>query len=69
MTVNNVLTEILRLHQITSGFFKGESGLVELKTNKLSIMMEVLEDIDGKVIIWGNWIQNITQIENELKQT
>lgn len=69
MTVNNVLTEILRLHQITSGFFKGESGLVELKNNKLNIMMEVLEDIDGKVIIWANWIQNITQIENELKKT
>jgi SNF2 family DNA or RNA helicase len=66
MTVNNVLTEILRLHQITAGFFTGDSGTVELKNNKLNTLMEVVESIEGKAIIWANWVHNIEQIKEEL---
>lgn len=67
MTVNNVLTEIIRLHQITAGFFNGESGQVQkLKNNKLEALLEIIEDTDEKIIIWANWIYNIEEITNEL---
>ena len=39
MTVNNVITEIIRLHQITAGFFKGESGIIkDLDNDKMRIL-------------------------------
>jgi len=63
------LQKYLDYIKLPQDFFKGESGLVEIKNNKLNIMMDLFKkDIDGKVIIWANWIQNITQIENELKR-
>ena len=67
MTVNNVLTEIIRLHQITAGFFSGESGQIQkLNNNKLDALLEIIEDTDEKIIIWANWVYNIEEITNKL---
>jgi SNF2 family DNA or RNA helicase len=67
MTVNNVLTEIIRLHQITAGFFSGESGQIQkLSNNKLDALLEIIEDTDEKIIIWANWVYNIEEITNKL---
>lgn len=63
----NKLTEILRLHQITNGFVKSNDGaLVEYKSPKLKELFNILEEIDGKVIIWANYVYNIEQIIKEL---
>ena len=63
MTVNNVITEIIRLHQITAGFFKGESGIIkDLDNDKMRPLIEIIEESDQKTIIWANWIYNIEQI-------
>jgi hypothetical protein len=45
-----------------------DGSIIEFKTvNKLNLLMETLEEIQGKVIIWANYTHNIRQIENALK--
>ena len=63
------LTEILRLHQVANGFVMNDDGtIVEFKTSeKMNLLMETLEEIQGKVIIWANYTHNIRQIEAALK--
>ena len=64
----NKLTEILRLHQVTCGFFKSDTGEIqELNNPKLKELVNILEEMDGKVIIWANYIYNIEQIIKTLK--
>tara|TARA_R100000773_G_C4219056_1_gene117598 strand:+ start:788 stop:2191 length:1404 start_codon:yes stop_codon:yes gene_type:complete len=64
----NKLTEILRLHQVTCGFFKSDTGEIqELNNPKLKELINILEEMDGKVIIWANYIYNIEQIIKTLK--
>ncbi len=69
MTVNNAMTEIIRLHQITAGFFKGESSIIKkLENNKMKTLFEILDESDAKTIIWANWVHNIEHITSELRQ-
>ena len=65
----NKLTEILRLHQVTCGFFKSDTGEIqELNNPKIKELLNILEELDGKVIIWANYIHNIEDIIKTLKQ-
>jgi SNF2 family DNA or RNA helicase len=63
------LTEILRLHQVANGFvMNDDQSIIEFKTSeKMNLLMETLEEIQGKVIIWANYTHNIKQIEKALK--
>jgi len=64
----NKLTEILRLHQITNGFVKSNDGaIVEYSNPKLKELLNILEEGDGKVIIWANYVHNLESIITELK--
>jgi SNF2 family DNA or RNA helicase len=66
----NKLTEILRLHQVTNGFVKSDDGTIQVFDDcpKLKELMEILEDTEGKFIIWANYVQNIKTIINKLKE-
>jgi len=66
----NKLTEILRLHQVTNGFVKSDDGTLQVFDDcpKLKELMEILEDTEGKFIIWANYVQNIKTIINKLKE-
>jgi len=70
VSFNNKLTEILRLHQVCQGFLKTDEGTIhEFKNNpKLKELMAVLEESDGKVIIWANYVYNIKQIKSALEE-
>jgi SNF2 family DNA or RNA helicase len=69
VSFNNQLTEILRLHQVTNGFVKNDDGVVEEFNNpKLDELMTVLEEINGKAIIWANYIHNIEQIAEAIRK-
>lgn len=62
-----VLTQILRLQQVCSGFAKLEDGrTVEVPSNKLTELMSALEETDGKVIIWGNFTHDLELIAKAL---
>lgn len=67
ITTPNILTQILRLSQVCSGFVRTDDGVVrELPSNKLDELMSVLEEVNGKVIIWASWTNDILAIEKAL---
>lgn len=67
LTVDNVLTEILRLHQITCGHFKSDDGdSIEVPNNRLSELLDVLDEADDKVIIWATYVADIKKIVDKL---
>ena len=58
-----VLTQLMRLHQITCGHFTADDGSVQLiANNRITELMNVLEETEGKVIIWANYQRDVNQI-------
>jgi SNF2 family DNA or RNA helicase len=69
LTAPNVLTQLMRLHQITCGHFKSDDGKIqELKNNRLEELMSILEETEGKAIIWANYIYDIERIVESIKK-
>jgi len=67
ISFSNKLTEIIKLHQVCNGFTKDDNGtILNLHKSKLSALDEILEETDGKVIIWANYLYNIHEIKNFL---
>jgi len=67
ITANAVITQLLRLHQISCGFVKTDDGNeIELPNNRMSELLSVLEEINGKAIIWANYRHDIQAIEREI---
>jgi len=65
---NNKLTEIIKLQQVCNGFIKTDDGETKIFSNaKLTELMNILEEIEGKVIIWANFVHNIEEITEALK--
>jgi SNF2 family DNA or RNA helicase len=66
---SNKLTEIIKLHQVCNGFFVSDEGEKKSLTNaKLTELINILEEIDGKVIIWANYVHNIETIIDTLNK-
>ena len=58
-----VLTQLMRLHQITCGHFTADDGTTQLlPNNRVTELMNILEETEGKAIIWANYQRDITQI-------
>ena len=67
-TTKNVLTQIMRLQQICLGSLTDDDGTVHaLKSNRLSELMDICEEIQGKAIIWATWTQDIRSIAEALR--
>jgi SNF2 family DNA or RNA helicase len=64
----NKLTEILRLHQVTNGFVKTDEEEITTfdKCPKLKELFNLLDEAEGKFIIWANYVQNIETIIKKL---
>ena len=55
-----VLTQLMRLHQITCGHFTADDGTTqEIANNRISELMNVLDELEGKAIIWANYQHDI----------
>jgi SNF2 family DNA or RNA helicase len=65
-----VITQLMRLHQITCGHFKSDDGDVQdVKSNRLNELMDVLEEVEGKAVIWAHYRYDIEKIvESIIKQ-
>ena len=58
-----VLTQLMRLHQITCGHFTADDGSIQnIENNRIKELMEILEEIDGKAIIWANYQRDVAEI-------
>ena len=63
VSYSNKLTEILKLHQCVNGHVKTDDGkILEFDDPKLDQLLELIEENDGKFIIWANYIYNIEKI-------
>jgi SNF2 family DNA or RNA helicase len=60
----NALTQIMRLHQIVCGHVKLDNGTVlDLPNNRIKELMSIVEESDGKMIIWANYRHDIEAIK------
>ena len=68
-TAPHVLTQMMRLHQITCGHLKNDDGTTtELKNNRLDELLDLLDETEGKAIIWANYIHDIEHITKAIKK-
>ena len=69
ITTMNVLTQLMRLQQITCGHFKADDGTIQkIKSNRLSELMDVLDEVEDKAIIWAHWQADIKTILKAIKK-
>ena len=62
-----VITQMLRIQQLLSGHLKTDEGeMIEIPTQRLSAMMECIEEVSGKIIIWSRFRYDIVHIQREL---
>ena len=67
LTASTVMTQLLRLHQISCGHLIMEDGETKIfKNNRITELMDILEEVDGKAIIWANYRQDIRTIYNNI---
>jgi SNF2 family DNA or RNA helicase len=67
VTTVNALTQLMRLHQITCGHFTSDDGMTQpIKNNRINELMDVLEETEGKAIIWAHYQYDITKIIKEV---
>ena len=53
----------MRLHQITCGHFKADDGTTQnISNNRIDELIDVLEEIEGKVVIWAHYQYDVNQI-------
>ena len=70
MTAPNAMTQLLRLQQILSGHTKPDDGsLVEIPDNRLKELLDCLDEIEGKVIIWSRFRYDMKRITEALSKT
>jgi SNF2 family DNA or RNA helicase len=68
ISFSNKLTEIIKLHQVCNGFTKDDDGrMLPLHDQKIKALHEIIEESDGKIIIWANYLWNIHEIIHSLK--
>jgi SNF2 family DNA or RNA helicase len=69
VTTHNVITQLMRLHQITCGHFKADDGTTQtLKSNRLDELMDVLSEMEGKAVIWAHYRYDIEVIVDAIKK-
>ena len=62
-TTHNVITQLMRLHQITCGHFKSDDGQTQkIASNRLDELMDVLSEMEGKAVIWAHYRYDIESI-------
>jgi SNF2 family DNA or RNA helicase len=68
-TTVNAITQMMRLQQITCGHFKSDDGAIQkIKNNRLSELMDVLSEMEGKAVIWAHWLEDIETVVQEIKK-
>ena len=62
-TAPHVLTQMMRLHQITCGHLKNDDDTItDLKNGRIDELIDLLEEVEGKVIIWANYVHDIKNL-------
>ena len=68
-TTASVLTQIMRLQQICCGHLQPDEGEMQtVKSNRLTELLDITEEIQGKAIIWATYTHDIMHISKTLKE-
>ena len=63
MTTATVLTQLMRLQQITCGHFTADDGTIhEMPNNRIGELLDLLYEIEGKVVIWAQFQRDVSNI-------
>jgi SNF2 family DNA or RNA helicase len=63
MTTATVLTQLMRLHQITCGHFTADDGTIkDINNNRLDELLDVLDEVEGKAVIWAHYQHDVEGI-------
>ena len=69
VTASEVMTKLLRMQQVLCGHLRTDDGeLVEIKSNRIQSLLDTIEEMTGKVIIWSRFRYDIQNIVQELKK-
>ncbi len=69
LTTANALSQLMRLHQITCGHFKANDGSTQtVKNNRLNELSELLEEVEGKAIIWAHYQYDVQTVIEAIKK-
>jgi len=64
-----VMTQLMRLHQITCGHFTPDDGEIKnLPCNRMTELMDILENVHGKAVIWSHYTHDVRRIIKEIKR-
>jgi len=64
-----VIKTLLRLQQIICGYIRDDDGVVhQVPSNRVSSLLELMEETQGKVIIWSRFRDDIDKIVEGLAQ-
>ena len=64
-----VMTQLMRLHQITCGHFTADDGTIkDLPCSRLTELMNILENVEGKAIIWSHYTHDVKRIIAKIKE-
>ena len=64
------MTTLTKLRQITSGFILAGDDVVRLSDEcqpRLAALRELIEDCEGKVIVWASFVEEIKQVQAALE--
>ena len=65
----SALAQMVRLHQITCGHLATDDGEVtQIKNNRITELLDVIEETNGKIIIWAIYRHDIQKIEETLAE-
>jgi len=65
----NALTQLMRMHQIVCGHVKLDDGtIIDLPNRRMEELLSVVEETDGKLIIWANYRHDIEAIKLALSK-
>jgi SNF2 family DNA or RNA helicase len=68
-TTASVLTQIMRLQQICCGHFQpDDEDIKNLKNNRMSELMDLIEEVNGKAIIWATYTHDILNIASTIRE-
>jgi hypothetical protein len=69
VSVRVAITKLLRLHQIACGHTKSDEGVItRIPNNRVTSLLDVLEETTGRVIIWNTFVDNIREIYDAIAE-
>ena len=69
VTTASAIVQLMRMQQITCGHFVSDDGSIQqIKNNRITELVDVVDEVQGKVVIWAHWRNDIATIVKHLKK-